>query len=104
MTGAQSPLRWPLDRGPFKIGNRIAVQPMEGWDAAPDGAPSEKTFRRWQRFGRSGGKLIWGGEAAGLSLVRPAEPQPPPPPPPTPPNPSQTRACFMAAQTITTRF
>ncbi len=30
MTGAQSPLRWPLDRGPFKIGNRIAVQPMEG--------------------------------------------------------------------------
>lgn len=66
-TGGQSPLRWPMDRGPFKIGNRIAVQPMEGWDATPDGAPSEKTVRRWQRFGRSGGKLIWGGEAVAVS-------------------------------------
>ena len=67
VTGAQSPLRWPLNRGPFKIGNRIAVQPMEGWDATPDGAPSESTVRRWQRFGRSGGKLIWGGEAVAVS-------------------------------------
>lgn len=64
--GDQSPLRWPLDRGPFKIGNRIAVQPMEGWDATPEGAPSEKTVRRWQRFGRSGGKLVWGGEAVAV--------------------------------------
>jgi 2,4-dienoyl-CoA reductase-like NADH-dependent reductase (Old Yellow Enzyme family) len=67
VTGARSPLRWPLERGPFKIGNRIAVQPMEGWDATPDGAPSENTVRRWQRFGRSGGKLIWGGEAVAVS-------------------------------------
>jgi NADPH2 dehydrogenase len=67
VTGAQSPLRWPLERGPFKIGNRIAVQPMEGWDATPDGAPTENTVRRWQRFGRSGGKLIWGGEAVAVS-------------------------------------
>jgi NADPH2 dehydrogenase len=67
LTGAQSPLRWPTDRGPFKIGNRIAVQPMEGWDATPDGAPSENTIRRWRRFGRSGGKLIWGGEAVAVS-------------------------------------
>ncbi len=67
VTGTQSPLRWPLNRGPFKIGNRIAVQPMEGWDSTPDGSPSEKTIRRWQRFGRSGGKLIWGGEAVAVS-------------------------------------
>ncbi|HLZ39910.1 MAG TPA: hypothetical protein VKQ11_03055 [Candidatus Sulfotelmatobacter sp.] len=67
VTGAQSPLRWPLQCGPFRIGNRIAVQPMEGWDATPDGAPSENTIRRWQRFGRSGGKLIWGGEAVAVS-------------------------------------
>jgi len=67
LTGAQSPLRRPLERGPFKIGNRIAVQPMEGWDATPDGAPSENTVRRWQRFGGSGGKLIWGGEAVAVS-------------------------------------
>jgi NADPH2 dehydrogenase len=67
LTGAQSPLRRPLERGPFKVGNRIAVQPMEGWDATPGGAPSENTVRRWQRFGRSGGKLIWGGEAVAVS-------------------------------------
>jgi 2,4-dienoyl-CoA reductase-like NADH-dependent reductase (Old Yellow Enzyme family) len=67
LTGAHSPLRWPAERGSFKIGNRIAVQPMEGWDATPDGAPSENTVRRWQRFGRSGGKLIWGGEAVAVS-------------------------------------
>jgi NADPH2 dehydrogenase len=67
VTGSQSPLRWPLERGPLKIGNRIAIQPMEGWDATPEGAPSENTVRRWQRFGRSGGKLIWGGEAVAVS-------------------------------------
>jgi len=67
VTGSECPLRWQLNRGPFKIGNRIAVQPMEGWDASPDGAPSENTVRRWGRFGRSGGKLIWGGEAVAVS-------------------------------------
>jgi 2,4-dienoyl-CoA reductase-like NADH-dependent reductase (Old Yellow Enzyme family) len=66
-TGAESPLRWPLPRGPFKIGNRIAVQPMEGWDGTADGAPTQNTIRRWQRFGRSGAKLIWGGEAVAVS-------------------------------------
>jgi NADPH2 dehydrogenase len=65
-TGAASPLLAPLVRGDFKIGNRIAVQPMEGWDATADGAPSENTIRRWRRFGRSGGKLIWGGEAVAV--------------------------------------
>jgi 2,4-dienoyl-CoA reductase-like NADH-dependent reductase (Old Yellow Enzyme family) len=73
--GGQSPLRWPLERSPFKIGNRIAVQPMEGWDATSDGAPSEKTVRRWQRFGRSGGKLIWGGEAVAVSHEGRANPR-----------------------------
>ena len=65
-TGLKSPLRAPLVRGSFRIGNRIAVQPMEGWDATADGAPSEHTIRRWRRFGRSGGKLIWGGEAVAV--------------------------------------
>jgi 2,4-dienoyl-CoA reductase-like NADH-dependent reductase (Old Yellow Enzyme family) len=65
-TGEESPLLAPLMRGPFDIGNRIAVQPMEGWDATPEGAPSENTIRRWRRFGRSGGKLIWGGEAVAV--------------------------------------
>jgi NADPH2 dehydrogenase len=67
MSGSESPLRKPLVRGEIKIGNRIAVQPMEGWDGTADGNPSEHTIRRWKRFGRSGGKLIWGGEAVAVS-------------------------------------
>jgi 2,4-dienoyl-CoA reductase-like NADH-dependent reductase (Old Yellow Enzyme family) len=65
-SGVESPLLAPLIRGPFEIGNRIAVQPMEGWDATPEGMPSENTIRRWRRFGRSGGKLVWGGEAVAV--------------------------------------
>ena len=66
-SGVDSPLLWPLANGAIKIGNRIAVQPMEGWDGTLDGQPSERTLRRWQRFGRSGAKLIWGGEAVAVS-------------------------------------
>jgi NADPH2 dehydrogenase len=65
--GGESSLRWPLARGGISVGNRIAVQPMEGWDGSPDGNPTELTIRRWQRFGRSGAKLIWGGEAVAVS-------------------------------------
>jgi len=65
--GPDSPFRVPLARGEIKIGNRIAVQPMEGWDGTPDGNPSEHTIRRWRRFGQSGAKLIWGGEAVAVS-------------------------------------
>ena len=67
VSGSESPLRQPLSRGKIKIGNRIAVQPMEGWDGTADGSPSEHTLRRWRRFGQSGGKLIWGGEAIAVS-------------------------------------
>jgi 2,4-dienoyl-CoA reductase-like NADH-dependent reductase (Old Yellow Enzyme family) len=48
------------------VGNRFAVLPMEGWDGTPDGRPSELTRRRWQRFGQSGAKLVWGGEAVAV--------------------------------------
>jgi NADPH2 dehydrogenase len=65
-TGMKSSLRETLIRGPFRIGNRIAVQPMEGWDGTADGAPTENTIRRWQNFGRTGGKLVWGGEAVAV--------------------------------------
>ena len=67
VSGLDSPLRTPLSNGSIQIGNRIAVQPMEGWDGTADGNPSEHTLRRWQRFGRSGAKLIWGGEAVAVS-------------------------------------
>jgi 2,4-dienoyl-CoA reductase-like NADH-dependent reductase (Old Yellow Enzyme family) len=56
-----------LVRNGITIGNRIAVQPMEGWDGTPDGKPTELTIERWKKFGRSGAKLIWGGEAVAVS-------------------------------------
>jgi len=64
---ADSPLFLPLARGEITIGNRFAVNPMEGWDGSADGAPTENTLRRWRRFGASGAKLIWGGEAVAVS-------------------------------------
>jgi NADPH2 dehydrogenase len=59
----QSPLAQSLDVGGFAVGNRWCVHAMEGWDGNLDGTPSEHTRRRWQHFGESGAKLIWGGEA-----------------------------------------
>ena len=46
-----------------RIGNRIAIHPMEGWDGTTTGGLSEEMRRRWQRFGESGAKLICGAEA-----------------------------------------
>ena len=60
------PLRLPWKDGSRTLGNRFAVQPMEGWDGEPDGRPSDLTRRRWRHFGRSGAKLIWGGEAVAV--------------------------------------
>jgi NADPH2 dehydrogenase len=61
-----SPLADPLAVGNFTVGNRWCIHPMEGWDANRDGSPTEHTLRRWRNFGRSGAKLIWGGEAAAV--------------------------------------
>src|SRR5262245_22790550 len=61
-----SPLAQPIALGPLQVGNRWCIHPMEGWDANRDGTPSELTLRRWRNFGRSGAKLIWGGEAAAV--------------------------------------
>ena len=61
-----SPMADPLNVGRNTVGNRWCIHPMEGWDAQPDGSPSELTLRRWARFGQSGAKWIWGGEAAAV--------------------------------------
>jgi len=74
LSAAQSPLFSSLTRGSAKIGNRIAINPMEGWDATADGKPTENTLRRWRRFGQSGAKLIWGGEAVAVSHSARANP------------------------------
>jgi NADPH2 dehydrogenase len=52
--------------GTRSVGNRFAVLPMEGWDGEADGRPSPLVHRRWRRFGESGAKLVWGGEAVAV--------------------------------------
>jgi len=65
-SGDQSPLAQPYSVHGRTVGNRFAVLPMEGWDATPDGHPNDLVLRRWRRFGQSGAKLIWGGEAVAV--------------------------------------
>lgn len=67
LLGAQGALGAAYQLGQRSIGNRWAIHPMEGWDASPEGLPSEHTLRRWERFGASGAKLIWGGEAVAVT-------------------------------------
>jgi 2,4-dienoyl-CoA reductase-like NADH-dependent reductase (Old Yellow Enzyme family) len=63
---AASVLAQPFELDGVRVGNRFCVLPMEGWDGTRDGHPSELTTRRWKNFGRSGAKLIWGGEAVAV--------------------------------------
>ncbi len=58
----QSPWKWAISTSAiagasirWKAGTRIATA-----------RPREHTLRRWRNFGRSGAKLIWGGEAAAV--------------------------------------
>ena len=64
--GSSSPLAQPLVEvciNGKRIGNRYAIHPMEGWDGTTSGGVTEDVVRRWRRFGESGAKLIFGGEA-----------------------------------------
>lgn len=65
-SGIESPLGRPYHWRGGTVGNRFAILPMEGWDGEPDGKPSDLTLRRWENFGLSGAKLIWGGEAVAV--------------------------------------
>ena len=63
---AVSPLLQPLQNPRLngkQLTNRWAIQPMEGWDGTTTGGITDDVRRRWQRFGESGAKLIYGGEA-----------------------------------------
>jgi NADPH2 dehydrogenase len=66
LSGPASPLAGPCRWQKGTIGNRFAILPMEGWDGTEDGRPTDLTIRRWQRFGASGAKLVWGGEAVSV--------------------------------------
>ena len=65
-TAPASPLAQPINVNGFTAGNRWAIHPMEGWDGTDDGQPSDEMERRWARFGQSGAKIIWGGEAVAV--------------------------------------
>ncbi len=65
-SGGEAPLARPISWPGGVIGNRFCILPMEGWDGETDGRASELTQRRWENFGRSGAKLIWGGEAVAV--------------------------------------
>jgi 2,4-dienoyl-CoA reductase-like NADH-dependent reductase (Old Yellow Enzyme family) len=76
---AGGPLARPLtvvdgSAGELAVGNRWTVLPMEGWDATADGLPTDLVHRRWRRFGESGAKLIWGGEAVAVDPSARANP------------------------------
>ena len=64
--GPESPLGQPMATRAGTVGNRFAILPMEGWDGTTEGQPTELTLRRWENFGASGAKLIWGGEAVAI--------------------------------------
>ena len=70
-----SPMAASFRLGRWEVGNRWCIHPMEGWDAHEDGSPSDLTQRRWRRFGQSGAKLIWGGEAAAVRTDGRANPR-----------------------------
>ena len=66
VAGDSSPLAQPIEGVIINgkcVGNRWAIHPMEGWDGTTTGGVTEEMLRRWQRFGESGAKLIYGGEA-----------------------------------------
>src|SRR5436309_1568669 len=66
VAGSSSPLAQPVAAVTINgktIGNRFAIQPMEGWDGTSTGGITDEVIRRWQRFEESGAKLIYGGEA-----------------------------------------
>ena len=73
-TGNGSPLAQPYEVAGVSVGNRFCILPMEGWDGSLEGRPTALTTRRWQRFGLSGAKLIWGGEAVAVQANGRANP------------------------------
>ncbi len=49
----------PVRIGHLTAGNSMAIHPMEGCDSTPAGEPDDLTFRRYERFGAGGAKLLW---------------------------------------------
>ena len=59
-------LAQPLELDGFRVGNRFCILPMEGWDGTRRRAPERADAAPLARFGQSGAKVIWGGEAVAV--------------------------------------
>lgn len=68
-----SPLEQSLNLRGKRTTNRLCVQPMEGADATPCGAPGRLTFRRYARYAGGGAGLLWV-EATAMRLDATANP------------------------------
>lgn len=60
-------LKQPISIQNLILPNRLAIQPMEGYDASDNGAPSDLSERRYMRYANSGVGLIWF-ESTAISL------------------------------------
>ena len=54
-----APLAQRVRIGAIETPNALAVQPMEGCDGTPEGAPDALTVRRYVRFAGGGSGLLW---------------------------------------------
>ncbi len=54
-----SVLTQPFELHGKTVPNRMGIQPLEGFDGTPEGAPSELIFRRYRRYAEGGAGLLW---------------------------------------------
>jgi 2,4-dienoyl-CoA reductase (NADPH2) len=54
-----APLGRRVKIGALETPNALAIHPLECRDSTPEGAPSELTLRRYQRFAAGGAGLLW---------------------------------------------
>jgi succinate dehydrogenase/fumarate reductase flavoprotein subunit/2,4-dienoyl-CoA reductase-like NADH-dependent reductase (Old Yellow Enzyme family) len=58
-SGLVDPLLQPAFIRGIRVPNRLAVQPMEGFDADDKGMPGDLAFRRYGRYAAGGSGMIW---------------------------------------------
>ena len=68
-----SVLAQPFELYGKTVPNRLGIQPLEGFDGLPSGAPSDLIFRRYHRYASGGAGLIWY-ESIAISDGRPVQP------------------------------
>lgn len=52
-------LREPVAAGGRRLGNAMAIQPLEGLDATEDGTPTSLTLARYEKLAAEGAGILW---------------------------------------------